>query len=194
MIGFRTLPHLTICILLVYLTAAKNDAPCQRTKWNNAFSTFLKRHIPSGTPESLDHNEWEKYIRQNLGCNRPTQSFLQPKDMDRVRAVCTSGGGKVYKDNLCISTTPFTFVTVRSESGTCGIRNIREEKKHLILACEKLENQCLPVHFEGNPGNVKPDNNARACQDPQSPDSKAPNLNPTWLWVLSVIFIFVYTY
>uniref|UniRef100_A0A3B3ZYN7 Uncharacterized protein n=1 Tax=Periophthalmus magnuspinnatus TaxID=409849 RepID=A0A3B3ZYN7_9GOBI len=142
--------YLPLCafLLLGQETCAKNEAPCQLSKWNNGFRTFLKRHIREGTPRSLDQNEWEKYIRDHGGCDRPTQSFLSPDDLERVKAVCSPKGGKVYEENLCISQEPFTFVTVRSEPGTCGIRRVTREKKHLILACEVLDNRfgaILPV-------------------------------------------------
>ncbi|XP_029958571.1 angiogenin-2-like [Salarias fasciatus] len=184
---------LALCALLAHQIQAKNEAPCQASKWNNGFRTFLKRHIRSGTPGSLDQNQWEAYIRNNGGCDRPTQSFIHPDELDRVKAVCSSQGGKVFKENLCISRQPFSFVTVRSEPGTCGIRSIREETKHLILACEVLENQCLPVHFEGNPQNLKPSNNARGCQDPQT-TGRASSLKMTWLWLLCVLPIAIYGY
>ncbi|XP_038567285.1 uncharacterized protein LOC119897560 [Micropterus salmoides] len=179
---------LAICLLLGHQTFAKNDAPCQLSKWNNGFDTFVKRHIRAGTPTSLNKNEWENYIRDNGGCDRPTQSFLSPKDLDRVKDVCTNKGGKIYKENLCISKQPFTFVTVRSVTGTCGIRSVQNDTKYLILACEVLGNQCLPVHFEGNPDYSKPNNNARDCQDPQTGDH-APNFKMTWLWVLSALLV-----
>ncbi|XP_031155229.1 uncharacterized protein LOC116049581 [Sander lucioperca] len=191
---------LAVCLLLGHQTFAKNDAPCQLSKWNNGFSTFTKRHIRAGTPTSLDQNEWEKYIKNNGGCERPTQSFLHPSDLDRVKAVCTNKGGAVYKDNLCISRQSFTFVTVRSIQGTCGIKSVREETKHLILACDELDNQCLPVHFEGNPENAKPNNNAKGCQDPRtaghtpSPAGHAPSFKMTWLWLFSVILVIIYGY
>ncbi|XP_072316640.1 angiogenin [Eucyclogobius newberryi] len=173
---------LVACLLLGQQTCAKNEAPCQLSKWNNGFRTFLKRHIRDGMPRSLDQNEWEKYIRNNGGCDRPTQSFLSPDDLERVKAVCSKEGGKTYKENLCISQEPFRFVTVRSQPGTCGIRSITSEEKHLILACEVLDNRCVPVHFEGNPTNLKPSNNARGCQDPQG-RGHAPACRANLLWV-----------
>uniref|UniRef100_A0A3Q1JMG1 Uncharacterized protein n=1 Tax=Anabas testudineus TaxID=64144 RepID=A0A3Q1JMG1_ANATE len=137
MAALRACLTLSICILLSQESFAKNDAPCQLSKWNNGYDTFIKRHIPSGTPDSLNQNDWEKFIRTK-GCSRPTQSFLSTADLERVKDVCTNRGGKVYKDNLCISRQPFTFVTVRSEMNTCGIKSIRKETKHLILACELM--------------------------------------------------------
>lgn len=194
MAALRIFLTLAVCLLFGHQTFARNDAPCQLSKWNNGFNTFVKRHIRSGTPNSLDQNEWYNYIKNNGGCDRPTQSFLHTSELDRVKAVCTNKGGKVYKDNLCISEQPFTFVTVRSYQGTCGIKSVREETKHLILACEELSNQCLPVHFEGNPENVKPNNNARGCQDPEI-GGNAPSFKAmTWLWVLSILLVFIYGY
>lgn len=180
---------LVVCLLLGQQICAKNEAPCQLSKWNNGYRTFLKRHVRDGTPRSTDQNEWEKYIRNNGGCDRPTQSFLHPDDLERVKAVCSNRGGKVYKENLCISQEPFTFVTVRSEPNTCGIRSITPEKKHLIVACEVLDNQCLPVHFEGNPKNLRPSNNDRGCQESQHPGGHAPALRASALWFGSVLLL-----
>lgn len=193
MAGLRVLLTLVAFLLLGHQTNAKNEAPCQRSKWNNGFNTFMKRHIRSGTPNSLDHNQWENYIKNNGGCDRPTQSFLSPDELEKVKAVCTNEGGKVYKENLCISKQSFSFFTVRSEPGTCGIRSVTHETKHLILACEVLENQCLPVHFEGNSKSSKPDNNAKGCQG-QEAQGHAPSLKMTWLWLLSVLLVLFYGY
>ncbi|KAM3614092.1 uncharacterized protein V6R79_010092 [Siganus canaliculatus] len=182
---------LSVTLLLALQAFGKNDVPCQRSKWNNGYNIFIKRHIPTDIPDSLDQNEWNRYIIDKTGCERPTQSFLSQKDLERVKEVCTSRGGKVYEDNLCISQEPFTFVTVRSEKGTCGIKSVRKETKHLILACEVLDNQCLPVHFEGNSKNLKPNNNARGCQDKQTA-GHAPGVKATWLCLLSVFLLLIY--
>uniref|UniRef100_A0A3Q3GMW1 Si:dkey-237j11.3 n=1 Tax=Labrus bergylta TaxID=56723 RepID=A0A3Q3GMW1_9LABR len=177
MAALKAFLTLAVCLLLVHQTDAKNDAPCQPAKWNNGFKTFTQRHIRAGMPESLDQNEWEKYIRNNGGCDRPTQSFLHPKELNRVKDVCTNKGGKRFQENLCISRQSFTFVTVRSEPGTCGIRKVQEETKHLILACEVLSNQCLPVHFEGNPRNL---NTAlRPCAEDNY--SRIKSMQNSWL-------------
>ncbi|KAM7383417.1 hypothetical protein PAMP_003073 [Pampus punctatissimus] len=193
MAALRALLILTTASSLGHQTNAKNNTPCQLSRWNNGFNTFVKRHIRSGTPNSLDQNEWERYIKEHGGCNRPTQSFLHPDELNKVKAVCTSRGGKVYKDNLCISQQPFTFITVRSEPGTCMIRNVHQETKYLILACEMLDNQCLPVHFEGNPDNIKPSKKDKGCQDPNS-QGHAPSFKMTWLWLLSFLLVIIYSY
>ncbi|CAL8290573.1 unnamed protein product [Merluccius merluccius] len=117
MAGCRGLVTLALlCLWLCHNSLAKNDLPCQPSKRNSAFDTFQKRHVPSGAPHSVDQNVWEDYIRKH-GCDRPTQSFLDPSDLERVKAVCSSQGGKRHKENLCISSQPFTFFTVRSEIG-----------------------------------------------------------------------------
>lgn len=189
----RALLSLTVCLLLGHQTFAKNDAPCQLSKRRSGYQTFLQRHLPPGTPSSLDRSDWGKYLKTSGACKRPTQSFLHPQDQDRVISVCSNRGGRVYKDNLCISKEPFKFVTVRSEPDTCGIRSIQEESKHLILACEVLDNQCLPVHFEGNPGDLKPEYNAKGCQDPEG-RGHAPSVKGTWLWLLFGLLIIIYFY
>ncbi|KAG8009708.1 hypothetical protein GBF38_004879 [Nibea albiflora] len=156
---------LAACVLLTHQTfAPHNNAPCLPATEMCGYDIFVCRHFYSDSPKPPDQNELERYIRRKGGCNRPTQSFLQRKDQRRVKDVCTRKGGVIYKRNLCLSRRPFTFVTVRIDTSTCSIRSVREETKHLILACDRLDNQCLPVHFEGNPENLKPNNNDRPCQ------------------------------
>ncbi|KAG7264129.1 hypothetical protein CRUP_003327 [Coryphaenoides rupestris] len=161
--GQGLIPLALLCLWLCHDALARNRLPCQPTSWNNGFSTFIRRHIRPDTPKGLDQNQWMAYILK-LGCDRPTQSFLNSSELERVKAVCSDQGGRRLRENLCISMKPFTFTTVRSEANTCGIRSVKRETKHLILACEVLDNQCLPVHFEGNWEDAKPDNNAKGCR------------------------------
>ncbi|KAJ8005051.1 hypothetical protein DPEC_G00142640 [Dallia pectoralis] len=167
---------LVICLLLGNLgvRSYSNNKPCQKSRCNNCHNQFLYKHVRPGTPTTTDRNAWEKYLRENSDCKRPTQSFLNPNDRDRVEAICSSSGGKTFSGNLCISRSPFTFLTVRSNPGTCGVKSVTEETEHLILACEVLENRCVPVHFEGNRVGSKPNNNAPGCG---SAESKQENPN-----------------
>ncbi|XP_059196099.1 uncharacterized protein LOC131976895 [Centropristis striata] len=195
MAALKVFLTLSVCLLLAHQTSARSDAPCQRSTYYKGYKNFIERHVRAGIPNSLNQNEWEKYIRNHGGCSRPTQSFLPESDLDRVNAVCSTKGGVVYKDNLCISRDSFKFVTVRSEPGTCGIRSVTQETKHLILACEELNNQCLPVHFEGNPTNAKPNNNARGCQEQPRPGGDAPSsFKMSWLWLLAALLVIIYGY
>ncbi|KAM9488799.1 uncharacterized protein Hap1MRO34_005661 [Clarias gariepinus] len=142
-----------------------NPKPCMRAKYNNAHATFLKRHLPDGVPKTWDQNVWNGLLRQIKTCGRPTQSFFYETDRERVNAVCTKAGGKQHSGNMCISKEKFSFVTVRVnvEEGLCGIKSIRNETKHIILACDEFADACRPVHFEGNPESLTPKNNQPNC-------------------------------
>uniref|UniRef100_A0A8C7YNH1 Si:dkey-237j11.3 n=1 Tax=Oryzias sinensis TaxID=183150 RepID=A0A8C7YNH1_9TELE len=158
---------LLIAVCLGQQTPSHNSAPCQRSNNNNGYNRFLRHHIPPNSPATRDRIVWERFIWRRRLCHRPIQSFLHPDDKNRVKAVCTARGGKVYWRNLCISRRRFTFYTVRYRLGTCRVQHVKREEKHLILACDKLDNRCLPVHFERNRDNETPDNNARGCGAPQ---------------------------
>lgn len=183
---------LSACLLLAEQTSARNEAPCQRSKWKKGFDTFRQRHLPPGTPASLDQSQWKRYILNRTGCGRPTQSFLKPEDLARVKEVCSERGGQRLKDNLCISRQSFTFVTVRSEMGTCGIKSVREETKHLILACEVLGDDCLPVHFEGNPEDLKPRNDGKGCRDVEA-KGHALGADTVWLCCSSLLLLLLHS-
>ncbi|XP_062847850.1 uncharacterized protein LOC134310234 [Trichomycterus rosablanca] len=150
-----------------------NPKPCMRAKSNNAHSVFLKRHLPDGVPKTWDQNVWNTLLRQINTCGRPTQSFFHQNDRERVNAVCTKGGGKQLSGNLCISKEKFSFVTVRVDvgEGLCGIKSMRNETKHIILACDEVGDACRPVHFEGNPNSLVPNNNDRDCGEGSQPGS-----------------------
>ncbi|XP_053287959.1 uncharacterized protein LOC128449027 [Pleuronectes platessa] len=166
MAALRVFLPLAICLLLGHQTFAQNDAPCQKSKRNNEFNTFEERHISDELPSADDLNKWKEYIKNKGNCKRPIQSFLLRKDLDKVKAVCRDAGKKMYNNNLCISNQPFTFFTVTSEIGTCNIWSVSKENKSLILGCNTLADECLPVHFERNPQNRGPHKCAESCQAP----------------------------
>uniref|UniRef100_A0A3P9JFV0 Uncharacterized protein n=1 Tax=Oryzias latipes TaxID=8090 RepID=A0A3P9JFV0_ORYLA len=154
---------LAACILIGQQASAYNDVPCQPSINNNAHDTFLRRHAPPGSPTTNDQNSWQKFIekRKEL-CKRPVQSFIPNEEREKLIAVCSAAGGKVYEKNLCISKEDFTFFTVRVDK-KCVVTNVQQETKRLILACDKVDNKCVPVHFEANARNVKPKDNALDC-------------------------------
>ncbi|KAL2084710.1 hypothetical protein ACEWY4_020228 [Coilia grayii] len=157
---------LVLYLCLISMTAAasdQNSRPCLLSNRTTAYKTFLQRHILEGAPSTEDQNAWEALLRSKKFCFRPTQSFLPESERQRVEAVCSPSGGKTFEGNMCISKQPFSFITVRVEHGTCGIKRIERQTRHLILACEKLRNVCQPVHFEGNPMNLSPDKNMPDC-------------------------------
>lgn len=161
-------PALGAVFLHLFLTGLaavddQNSTPCLLSNRTTSYKTFLKRHILEGAPSTEDQNAWEELLRNKRFCHRPTQSFLPESERQRVEAVCTPAGGKTFKGKMCISKEAFSFITVRVEHGTCGIKRIDRERKHLILACEKFRNICQPVHFEGNPQSLVPDQNRPDC-------------------------------
>ena len=164
MFGYQGLHPLALLGLwLCHLSLATNNTPCQPSVWNNAYNIFLRRHVPSRMPSGVNQNDWQWFI-DSLGWDRPTQSFLNHSDLQRVMEVCSDQGGQRLEGNLCISLQPFSFITVRSEPNTGRICSITWETQHLILGCDRLENHCLPVHFEGNPRNRKPGKKGRGCE------------------------------
>ncbi|XP_062394073.1 uncharacterized protein LOC134082403 [Sardina pilchardus] len=157
----------TLCLLLSLTGMAASDdqnaIACELPARSSAYNNFLKRHIMEGAPSADDQNAWENLLRNMKFCNRPTQSFLPESERRRVEAVCSPAGGKAFRGNMCISKEPFSFITVRVEPDTCGIKRIVHERKHLILSCDKVQNACQPVHFEGNPQSLVPDQNKPNC-------------------------------
>uniref|UniRef100_A0A3B3SG52 Si:dkey-237j11.3 n=1 Tax=Paramormyrops kingsleyae TaxID=1676925 RepID=A0A3B3SG52_9TELE len=134
------------------------------TRNNNAYNIFLAKHVRNDTPINEDMAAWKRFFSHNQNlCNRPTQSFLRYNDKSLINNVCTSNGGKIYERNLCISNRTFSFITVRIKQG-CEISSITRETNHIILACDKIDNVCRPVHFEGNQNNLKPNPKAPGCQ------------------------------
>ncbi|KAL1259253.1 hypothetical protein QQF64_009830 [Cirrhinus molitorella] len=86
--------------------------PCTKAKDQNAYDTFLHRHLRKDTPtDPRKLREWQKFINKINTWDRPIQSFLPFREAKRVIAVCSSGG-KMYEGNLCISKDSLTFFTV----------------------------------------------------------------------------------
>ncbi|KAL1259255.1 hypothetical protein QQF64_009832 [Cirrhinus molitorella] len=162
-------------------------------RYNNAHTVFLKRHIPEEVPKTWDNNAWESFLRKIKTCGRPTQSFFRASEKQRVENVCTNAGGKTLSGNLCISKEKFSFVTVRVETseGACGIRNIRNETKHIILACEQIGDACQPVHFEGNPQSTAPSNNQLDCGSKGSSGTKTTVINVFTFLLALVAMVYI---
>lgn len=68
----------------------------------------------------------------------------------------------MYQENLCISKKPFKFFTVYINNKK-QVKKVKVQKQHAILGCGKIGNECLPVHFEANKNDAKPDNNKPDC-------------------------------
>lgn len=136
--------------------------PCTEAENNNGYNTFLSRHLRKGIPTDLDKKKWQKFITKLDSWKRKKQSFFRFTESKRVVAVCSSGG-KMYKGNLCISKKIFSFITVNIDSKNKIVKSVKRQKQHVILACDKFKNKCLPDHFQANTKNSKPNNNKPDC-------------------------------
>jgi len=69
----------------------------------------------------------------------------------------------MYEDNLCISKKSLSFITVYIDCKNKIVEDVIRKKQHVILACDKFENKCLPDHFQVNNKKMKPKNNNPDC-------------------------------
>ncbi|XP_042596631.1 uncharacterized protein LOC122139958 [Cyprinus carpio] len=136
--------------------------PCTEAENENGYNTFLKRHVRNDIPTDLNKENWKKFINRIRTWNRTIQSFFPFSEKDNVEAVCSSGG-KMFESNLCISKKPFSFITIKIDSKKKIIKSVNLQKQHVILACDKFGNKCLPDHFEANTKKCKPNNNKLDC-------------------------------
>ncbi len=108
-----------------------------------------------------------RYLVKSRLCGRVrVQSFIKKKDEGRVRDICSNAGWRLQdangnKGNLCISNSPMRVFEVKSfkmNRNVCIVKKIKRLKQKVIVACDKIGNSCLPVHFEKN-DNQKQSNN-----------------------------------
>ncbi|XDV24276.1 hypothetical protein PO909_028497 [Leuciscus waleckii] len=130
------------------------------------YEAFLKKHLNDKIPNGVEISDWQTFIDNKKTWNRKTQSFFPKSEYDKVLGVCSTGG-KIYpntvKLNLCISNDPLEFITVHVDTANKKVTEVKQMNQHVILACEKIENICRPVHFKANINNAKPDNNQPDC-------------------------------
>ncbi|XDV24279.1 hypothetical protein PO909_028500, partial [Leuciscus waleckii] len=127
------------------------------------YETFLKHHLNNNIPGDLEISAWETFIGTENTWGRKTQSFFREAAHDHAKAVCSKGGKKYPGRNLCISNEPLEFITVHVDTANKKVTEVKQMNRHVILACEKIENECKPVHFEPNKNEAKPENNQPDC-------------------------------
>ncbi len=135
--------------------------PCTEANDQDAYETFLNHHLRKDAPKDLNKGYWQKFINKINTWDRPIQSFFNFREARRVLAVCSSGG-KMYKGNLCISKKPFKFFTVEINKKK-QVKRVKVQEQHVILGCDTIQNQCLPIHFEANQNDAVPDNSKQDC-------------------------------
>lgn len=146
--------------------------PCTEAKDQGAHETFRNHHLRKDAPKDQNKGDWQKFINKIKTWDRPIQSFFHFREARRVLAVCSSGG-KMYKGNLCISKKPFKFITVEINNKK-QVKKVKVQKQHVILGCDKIKNQCLPIHFEANINDAVPDNNKQDCSKAMANSSFIP--------------------
>ncbi|KAK9960676.1 hypothetical protein ABG768_008520 [Culter alburnus] len=172
MLSFMVIFNLILHTCLSDLDMLHPSQPCTEAENNNGYNTFLSRHLRKGIPTDLDKKKWQKFITKLDSWKRKKQSFFRFSESKSVIAVCSSGG-KMYKGNLCISKKSFSFFTVEINSIKKIVKRVQFQKQHVILACDQIDNRCLPVHFDENTENIKPNNNRRDCS------KSKPKINTT---------------
>lgn len=135
-----------------------NNQPCLPTTNNNAYNNFKDRHILSQDISSTDRNVWTQYLTQKRLLRRTeVQTFFQMNDEQAVKDIC-QGGGKVSKNNLCVSNRQFDVfnVTIAHNNGHYVVKSVEKLLHPVVVACD-VDNICLPVHYQKY-GNQTPTN------------------------------------
>ncbi|KAI2663076.1 Angiogenin [Labeo rohita] len=123
--------------------------PCQRSRNNNAYNQFKRRHIISREFNTSQESAWADYLtRRNLCGRTHLQSFLHKNNTNSIKRIC-NGRGVRDTQNLCISKRMFRVYIVKStkRNGQCEVQ-LQTEYFYVIVACEVIGNRCLPVHYE----------------------------------------------
>ncbi|XDV39989.1 hypothetical protein PO909_009155 [Leuciscus waleckii] len=162
MLSFVIILNLVLHTCVSEMDTLHPSQPCTEAENKNGHNTFLKRHVRNDTPTDLKKENWKVFINKIGTWNRPVQSFFAFGEKNNVTAVCSSGG-KMYKGNLCISKKSFSFITVNIDCKNKIVKSVKRQKQHVILACDKFKNKCLPDHFQVNTKNIKPNNNKPDC-------------------------------
>ncbi|RXN37631.1 Carbonic anhydrase 14 [Labeo rohita] len=139
--------------------------PCQRSQNNNAYNNFKHRHILAYDFNTSSRHAWAAYLTRQCLCGRaPLQSFLHKNEQNSIVSIC-NGRGVRDTGNKCISEGSFNVYTVRSSlegNGECEV-HLRTDRSHVIVACEVVENRCVPVHYETQT-NRRPPRDGEICR------------------------------
>lgn len=88
---------------------------------------------------------------KNLCGRKKVQSFIEASEKD-VKEICRKSGTRLNdKDNLCISNQPMMIYEVTSTKNNNGCTVTKVDPfpaQYVMVACNKVENICRPVHFQ----------------------------------------------
>ncbi|KAF7650892.1 hypothetical protein LDENG_00118990 [Lucifuga dentata] len=153
---------LTTVVFTLTLVHGLNKHPCEKNPDNNAYNKFAKKHIFQEVFDTNSKEEWKKYLQKYTLCSRPKQSFMEKSDEATIKGIC-NGNGRNHRINLCISMSQIQVYYIEVNVNDCSIKNKLKQNQHVIVACDKVNNQCLPVHYEKNNGQ-KPDPKDPVCK------------------------------
>ncbi|KAK7171205.1 hypothetical protein R3I94_001211 [Phoxinus phoxinus] len=147
----RSAVLLVLLVLLVTLMFTDAD-PCTDRGGNNDYYRFKNRHIISSVFDKNDRNAWARYLTEKglCGSDRPSrQSFLSRSNEKYITQICNGRGSK-YSGNLCISNNRFSvyIVTKNNNPWSCEVQTIERNSYYVVVACNVVDNQCLPVHYQ----------------------------------------------
>ena len=89
------------------------------------------------------------YLSEKNLCRRPSQTFMEERKYKNVRRICNGRGRQLPpgRSNLCISDSRIRVYHVYVGED-CEVVQLETYRQYVIVACDIVENQCLPVHYE----------------------------------------------
>uniref|UniRef100_A0A3B5JZP8 Uncharacterized protein n=1 Tax=Takifugu rubripes TaxID=31033 RepID=A0A3B5JZP8_TAKRU len=107
----------------------------------------LKQRVSSFNAVSCNNSAsgYSYLVKKGLCGRVPVQSFIQATEAQVVQVCGTAGSRVVGGGNLCISKSEMKIYDVVSE---CSVKNVSVRRHKVVLACEKVGNKRLPVHYE----------------------------------------------
>ncbi|ROL43139.1 hypothetical protein DPX16_1777 [Anabarilius grahami] len=141
---------LLLLLVTLMITDGWEEFPCESVTDNNAYYKFEHKHILQSNFDTNSRSAWERYLTRNGLCGRaPQQSFLRKNNEDRVKGICHERGVR-YSGNMCISKSSLKVYIVRShyDSNRKCRAHVRSRYYYVVVACDVVVNQCLPVHYQ----------------------------------------------
>ncbi|XP_043954281.1 uncharacterized protein LOC122820760 isoform X2 [Gambusia affinis] len=138
-----------------------NPKPCMKNPNNNAYENFVNKHVLQTVFDTSSPSAWKDYLQKYNLCDRPRQSFVDKGAENLFVNIC-NGFGKLLWNNLCTSTQTVWLHDLNVNTWDCSITYLESGNRYVTVACDIVDNRCLPVHFQSSQNNG-PNNNAQEC-------------------------------
>lgn len=129
-----------------------------------------------------------RYLSRNDLCKRSNpQTFMEERDWRNVLSICKDRGRQLHpgRSNLCISDSLIWVYQVYKGWG-CKVVHLKTYPQHVIVACDKIGNQCLPVHYQRYKGQ-KPRATNRVCSPLRS--SRVGQRWTPFVWLILLSYL-----